>query len=249
MTLGLALSVLVGITLGLLGGGGSILTLPILLYAMHFEPHTAIAMSLFVVGTTSGIGAVQHARAGNVRWQTGLWFSAGGMAGAFSGGKIGVLIPGPILLLLFGGLMFVTAFAMLRGRRTPQPRNEGARHVGFILVEGFLVGGFTGMVGAGGGFLVVPALVLLGGIPMKEAVGTSLLVISLKSFAGLGGYLGQVDVNWQATLAVTAAAVMGSFAGTRLMRVISPDRLRTGFAWFVMAMAIYMLGRELPGLV
>ncbi len=244
IALGLALSLLVGVSLGLLGGGGSILTLPILLYVMGLEPHAAIAMSLFVVGVTSAAGAVQHARRGNMNWKTGWWFSVGGMSGAFLGGKLGAHINPTVLLSLFAGMMLVTAMLMLRGKKTENGGGERAPRLGLVLLEGFLVGGFTGMIGAGGGFLVVPALVLLGGLPMKEAIGTSLLVIALKSFAGFMGYLSQIDINWMLTVGVTLAAVCGSFLGAWAVRFTSPEKLRQAFAWFVLAMGVLVLAKE-----
>lgn len=242
----LLLSVLVGVSLGLLGGGGSILTVPILAYVAGLEAKEAIAASLFVVGVTSAVSVVAHARSGRVRWRTGLIFGAAGMAGAFVGGLLGGYIPGTVLMIAFALMMLATAAAMIRGRRG-QTAAPTIRELPVlkVIAEGLVVGLVTGIVGAGGGFLVVPALVLLGGLPMSVAVGTSLLVIAMKSFAGLAGYLTTVQLDWPLVLAVTAVAVAGSFVGARLAGVIPEHTLRKGFGVFVLAMAVFVLAQEL----
>lgn len=239
----LALSVLIGVSLGLLGGGGSILTVPILTYVGGMSAKVAIASSLFVVGVTSAAGAVGHARAGRVRWRTGLVFGAAGMVGAYAGGHLAALIPGRILMILFGLIMAATAVAMLRPR-VLEPRT-GDLPVGRLLADGLVVGIVTGIVGAGGGFLVVPALVLLGRLPMPVAVGTSLVVIAMKSFAGFAGHLDHVTIDWPITLGVTAAAVIGSLVGGKLVSRIPPAALRKGFALFIIAMSALVLFKEL----
>ena len=253
LLIALLLAALVGISLGLLGGGGSILTVPILSYVLGMQPREAIASSLFIVGTTSAIGMIAHARAGRVRWATGAVFGAAGMLGAFLGGLLGGYIPGAVLMVLFAVMMIVTATAMIRGRKKISESGHAAPEEGLplgrILLDGFLVGIATGLDGAGGGFLVVPALPLLGGLPMAVAVGTSLLVIAMKSFAGLGGYLLSVQVNWPVVLAFTAIAVAGSFAGAALAGRIPERTLRKGFGVFVLAMGGIVLAQELPPLV
>lgn len=244
--LAIGLAVFVGIALGLLGGGGSILTVPLLAYVAGMDAKQAIATSLLVVGVTSAIGAVSHARAGRVQWRTGLVFGAAGMAGAFAGGLLARFIPGTVLLTGFALMMIATAVAMLRGRKNVQQAQGSQRlPVPKILAEGLVVGLVTGLVGAGGGFLVVPALALLGGLPMPVAVGTSLIVIAMKSFAGLGGYLSSVQINWSVALAVTAAAVVGALVGARLTAMINPDALRKAFGWFVLAMSSVILAQEI----
>jgi uncharacterized membrane protein YfcA len=248
LPIAVALSVVIGISLGLLGGGGSILTLPILRYVLHMEAHDAIALSLLVVGTTSAAAVVSHARAGRVRWRTGLIFGLAGMVGAFGAGRVAHFFPATVLLGLFGVMMIITAVAMLRGRSPTVEASAPPRElpVGKVLAEGLVVGAITGLVGAGGGFLVVPALVLLGGLPMDIAVGTSLLVITMKSFAGFAGYLEHAEIDWGIAMYITAAAVVGSVIGGALASRISPDKLRKGFAWFVVAMAFFILGQEAP---
>lgn len=245
----LALSLLIGVALGLLGGGGSILTVPILVYVAGMGPKEAIAASLFVVGVTSAVAAVSHARAGRVHWRTGLIFAAAGMAGAYAGGRLAEFISGTVLLVAFGLMMLATAVAMIRGRKKSAPPEGHRLSVPKILLEGFVVGLVTGLVGAGGGFLIVPALVLLGGLPMGAAVGTSLVVISLKSFAGLAGYMSSVQVDWGLAGAVTAAAVVGSLLGGRLTDRIHPETLRKGFGWFVVVMAVFVLTQQLLGVL
>ena len=246
----LALAVLVGVSLGLLGGGGSILTVPLLVYVAGMEPKEAIATSLLVVGVTSAAGAVSHARAGRVQWRTGLLFGAAGMVGAYAGGRLGEYVPGDLLLLGFALMMVATSVAMLRGRKGGD--SETAHHqlpVARVLLDGVVVGLVTGLVGAGGGFLVVPALALLGGMPMPVAVGTSLLVIAMKSMAGLAGYLSSVHIDWALAGAVTFAAVLGSIIGGRLAGMVRPAHLRKGFGWFVLIMGGFILAQEMPASV
>ncbi|MBY5163103.1 sulfite exporter TauE/SafE family protein [Salsipaludibacter albus] len=247
LALTLALSVLIGISLGLLGGGGSILTVPILVWVAGQDPKAAIATSLLVVGVTAAAGAVSHARAGRVQWRTGLVFGGGGMVGAYAGGRLAAFVPGDWLLVAFGIMMAVTAVAMLRGPDTVPSAGDGRLATGHAILHGLAVGVVTGLVGAGGGFLVVPALVLLGGLPMATAVGTSLVVIAMKSAAGLAGYLATVQLDWGLALGVTAAAIVGTVIGNRLVSRIPQDSLRRGFGWFVVAMAVIVLGQQLAG--
>jgi uncharacterized protein len=248
LVLALLLSLLIGLSLGLLGGGGSILTVPILVYALGVEAKEAIATSLLVVGVTSVAAVIPHARAGAVRWRTGLIFGAAGMAGAYGAGRVAHFIPAAVLLLAFALMMLVTAVAMLRGRRGPEVEGGETSELPVLKVlgEGLVVGAVTGLVGAGGGFLVVPALVLLGGLPMHAAVGTSLLVIALKSAAGFVGYLGHVEIDWSLAGVVSASAVVGSLLGSRLAGRIPQDVLRRGFAWFVLVMGAVMVAGQAP---
>ena len=241
----LGLAILIGVSLGLLGGGGSILTVPILSYVAGMSTKAAIASSLFVVGVTSAAATISHARAGRVRWRTGLVFGAAGMAGAYGGGLLAGYIPARILMVLFGLMMAATAIAMLRKPRTTVAVSTRELPVMKVVLEGIVVGAVTGLVGAGGGFLVVPALVLLGRLPMATAVGTSLLVIAMKSFAGFAGHLQHVDIDWPITLGVTAAAIVGSFFGGALAGRIPPATLRRGFGVFVIVMAAFVLFKEL----
>jgi uncharacterized protein len=243
----IALAVVVGLALGLFGGGGSILMVPLLVYVAGMDAKEAIATSLVVVGVTAAASVVGHARAGRVRWRTGLLFGLAGMAGAFGGGLIGGHLPGQLLLVAFALMMVTTAVAMLRGRRAVDPATARAEPpVGRMLVDGAVVGLVTGLVGAGGGFLVVPALALLGGLPMGVAVGTSLLVLAMKSVAGLAGYLATVSPDWPLVGAVTLAAVVGSLAGARLVDRVPADALRQAFGWFVLALGAFVLVQQAP---
>ena len=244
------LSFLIGLSLGLLGGGGSILTLPILVYVLDVEPRTAIPMSLLVVGITSTSGALIHARGGRVRYRTGLVFGATAMAGAYAGGQVAHFLPASVLLTTFAAVMLVTSAAMMRGRRAPRPAGVPAEpEVAKVLAIGAVVGTVAGSIGAGGGFLIVPALALFGGLAMPEAVGTSLMVIAMQSFAGFAGHAAHVHLDARLTVVVSASAVAGSLAGTQLGRGLSPDHLRCGFAWFVLAMALFLLTKQLPAAV
>ncbi|WP_417235529.1 sulfite exporter TauE/SafE family protein [Arthrobacter sp.] len=243
----LLLSVLIGVSLGLMGGGGSILTVPILAYVAGMEPQQAISTSLFVVGVTSLFSAVNHARKGRVKWKTGLLFGAAGMAGAFAGGTVGNLIPGTVLMVAFAAMMLATSAAMIRGRRGGGAAGPvGDMPIPRTLAVGMAVGMLTGLVGAGGGFLIVPALALLGGLPMATAVATSLLVIAMNSLAGFAGHLTSVQLDWPLALGVTAAAIIGSLAGARLAGRIPETALRKGFGIFVLVMGVLVLVQELP---
>lgn len=249
LILAAALALVVGVSLGLLGGGGSILTVPILRYVLGMEAHQAIALSLLVVGTTSLAAVIPHARRGRVRFRTGIAFGLAGMVGAYLAGRVAHYVPATLLLCAFALVMFATAFAMLRRPAAAQATVavESCRDipVAKVLVEGVVVGAVTGFVGAGGGFLVVPALVLLGKLPMELAVGTSLVVIAMKSLAGFAGFLGTTTVDWTLGFTLSAAAIAGSVVGGALAGRAKPAALRTGFGWFVVAMAFFILMQEL----
>jgi len=273
MILGLALAALIGLSLGLLGGGGSILTVPIFVYVLGFGAKESIAMSLAVVGAVSLFGAVSHWRAGNVDVRVALLFGAVAMVGTYGGARLAVFFSGAAQLVLFAAVMLVAAVMMFRGRKgggevagavdgagsaervggavgmsdgvAPggQPDREPARPHGWplIVLEGLAVGVLTGLVGVGGGFMIVPALVLLGGLPMKRAVGTSLLVIAMKSAAGFVGYLGQVDPDWGFMAGFSAVAVVGILAGTWLIRWVPQRALQQAFAVFLVVMSGFIL--------
>lgn len=250
----LALALGVGVALGAFGGGGSILTVPILHYVLGLEGHVAIATSLFVVGTTSLAGLIAHARRGRVDWRTGVSFGVAGMVGAFGAGRVAHHVPAGILLVGFGVMMVGTALSMLRGRapaasRASAPARTPERAWLKGIAEGLVVGAVTGFVGAGGGFLVVPALVLLRGLPMDVAVGTSLLIIALKSFAGFAGFLGHTPIDWPLSSLVASLAVIGSLLGSALVARLDPESLRRAFGWFVVAMASFMLTQETASLL
>ena len=249
MLLIVTLSALIGVSLGLLGGGGSILTVPILVYAAGLEPKDAIATSLLVVGVTSLAAMLSHARGGRVAWRVGALFGVASMVGAYGGGRVAHFLPAAALLAGFTVMMFVTAAAMMRRRKDSgvvketELRGAALARAGAI---GIAIGALTGLVGAGGGFVIVPALVLLSGLPMRTAVGTSLLVIAMNSFAGFAGALSHATIHWSLAITVTVASVAGSIVGVALVGRVKPEALRKGFAWFVLAMALFMTVKQLP---
>lgn len=254
LVLAAAGALLVGVTLGMLGGGGTILALPLLVYGLSLSPKVAIATSLVVVATTAAASLLGHARAGHVRWRMGLLFGGAGMVGAYAGGVLGAWLPSRVLLLAFAAVMLATAIAMLHGRRgdaalasPARPRNRG-RALAAILLQGLGVGAITGLVGAGGGFLVVPALVLLGGLSMRDAVGTSLLVIALNATTGLAGYAGHVEIDWTLAATMSGFAIAGSLLGTHLGARLPQVALRRAFAIFVLVMGAAMVAVELLSL-
>jgi uncharacterized protein len=255
--LGLALAALIGLSLGLLGGGGSILTVPIFVYVLGFGAKEAIAMSLAVVGAVSLFGAAGHWRAGNVNLRVALVFGLVAMVGTYLGARLAVHFSGAAQLALFAVVMLLAAVFMMREGKPARAAGDeeamggaaappggapaGRMPLGLIVVEGLAVGALTGLVGVGGGFLIVPALVLLGGIPMKQAVGTSLLVIAMKSASGFLGYLGQVEVPWGFMTLFTAVAVVGILGGTYLVRFVSQAALKRAFALFLLVMGGFIL--------
>ena len=247
LLLGYALAALIGLSLGLMGGGGSILTVPIFVYVLAYEPKLAIAMSLPVVGVTSLVGAIGHWRAGNVDLQTAALFGVIAMSAAYVGARLASLLTGAIQLSLLAVVMLAAAISMFNSaRRTPSgktaaPSDAGAASLRLLLPVAICVGLVTGIVGIGGGFLIVPALVLLGRIEMKQAVGTSLLVIAMNCASGLVGYLGRVDIPWHFVSGFTFVAVLGILAGTYLVRFVSQRALKQAFSVFLIVMGTLIL--------
>ncbi len=244
-----------GMLLGVFGSGGSIITMPALLYLLDVEPKAAIAMSLGIVAVTATITAMQHWRHGNVNLRITAIFGLFGVVGTYFGALIGVVTPVVIQLGVFALVMYAAAWKMLKPR--PQRRSVGAAAVtdcpdgdcddlayGHIAVHGIAVGILTGVVGVGGGFLIVPALVLLSGLSMKKAVGTSLSIVALKSFAGFAGYAGAVAVDYPMMAVFTAIAVVGSVAGSQLGHRMPADLLKRGFGGFLLLVASYILFRS-----
>ena len=253
-------SLLIGLSLGLLGGGGSILTLPVLVYLFGVDTVDATAYSLFIVGATALVSIVPKARAGEVDFKTALWFGLPSIAAVyFTRAVIMPAIPDPIwtsgdfalgkgttLMLLFAVLMVWAARGMIKGRKpidpnAPKKELSPAAKVGLVLAEGAGVGILTGLVGAGGGFLIIPALVILSKIPMKEAIGTSLVIISAKSLLGFLGEGSEVALDWALLLSVTAFAIVGIFIGMALSKKIDGKKLKPAFGWFVLLMGIYII--------
>ena len=247
----LLLSGTIGVSLGLMGGGGSILALPVLVYVARIDPRQAVAMSLAIVGATSLIASLMQHRDGRVDPRVGGAFGVAGLPGAFLGARLTHFLPPRLLLLLFSVLMLVAGSVMLH--RSLHEPGEGApgerRRLGAIVSAGFGVGFLTGFLGIGGGFIIVPSLVLFAGLSMPSAVGTSLLIIALNCTAGLLGHIGEGAVPIGPTASFTAAAVAGGLMGGRIAKRVSPRALRRGFAVFVILLGLYVLVRNTRALV
>lgn len=250
LELAAVLALLIGVLLGMLGGGGSVLLVPVLLYVLKLAPKDALATSQLVMAATTLVAMLLHARAGRVVFGTGVIFGLSGMLGSYLGGRIAHHIPAKLLLAGFIVLMLASAVQMLRAKRTAEGESgsddAGAAHTAswsMGLTIGFPTGLIAGMLGAGGGFLVVPALTLFGGLPMPQAVGTSLLVIAMQSFAGSMGYLGHatVDVKLVTVLAVSMSA--SSLVGSVLSQKVPALLLRRLFALLLLSVATLMLLR------
>jgi uncharacterized membrane protein YfcA len=237
-------ALVIGVSLGLLGAGGSILTVPLLTFVAAMSPREAITSSLFAVAVTAALATVLHGVQGRVRWRIGLVFGVAGMGGAYLGARASGYLSERLLMVFFGLLMATAALAMLRGRRWIVEKGEVPLTPGgavTIAMEGAVLGSLTGLVGVGGGFIIVPVLTLLARLPLKAAVGTSVMVISMNATAGLVGHLGQATIDWPVTLAVTGAMMCGSVVGGRLCSHVEPENLRQSFGWFVIAVATFVL--------
>lgn len=259
--IGYLASVLMGLALGLVGGGGSILTVPILVYIFNVDPVLSTAYSLFVVGLTSAVGSYSHFRKGNVHWKTALIFGAPSILAVFSVRKFVIPnIPDLIfrigdfevskslaILVLFAVLMILASYSMIRKPKLAKAVDKDVSYnYPLIFIEGLLVGSITGLVGAGGGFLIVPALVLLSGLSMKKAIGTSLVIIALKSLIGFTGDLESgMDINYQFMLIFSAFAIGGIIIGSNLTKLVPNEKLKPAFGWFVLVMGILILVKEL----
>lgn len=257
--IGFIAAVVIGFTLGLIGGGGSILTVPVLVYILDIDPVLATAYSLFIVGLTSLIGSVSYMMKRQLDYKTAVVFAIPSFIAVYSTRSFIVpAIPdlmtvfgmsidkGMLLMLFFGLVMFVSAFSMIRKSKE---REEDAGEIKFnypmILAEGALVGVVTGLVGAGGGFLIIPALVLLARLPMKLAVGTSLIIIAAKSLIGFMGDLNSQNIDWPFLLFFSLFAVIGIFGGSFMSKYIDGGKLKRGFGWFVALMALFIFYQEL----
>jgi uncharacterized membrane protein YfcA len=248
-----------GAVLGLFGSGGSIIALPALMYLLNVDPKSAIAMSLGVVAVTATVSALDNWRRGLVDARVALVFGLFGVAGTFAGARLGLVTPVAIQLGLFALVMYAAAWRMLKPARQLAPVGAGIAAadggaatlggcrdffspcMGHIALHGIGVGVLTGLVGVGGGFLIVPALVLLSGIPMKTAVGTSLAIVAAKSYAGFAGYMGGVPIDWAVMGSFTVVTVIGSFVGAHFSARISQAALKKAFAWFLVVVATYIL--------
>lgn len=254
-------SLIIGVSLGLIGGGGSILTVPVLVYLFGVSPVTATAYSLFIVGSTSLVGVFPKYRNGEVNLKTALIFGIPSIAAVyatrafivpaiptevFSIGTF-VVTKSLLMMMLFAILMVFASVSMIRNKKCVDCPENGEQKFNYpmILLEGAVVGVLTGLVGAGGGFLIIPALVLLSKLPMKQAVGTSLLIIAAKSLIGFTGDLGKTQMDWTLLFSVTGLAIAGIFLGNILSKKVSADSLKKGFGWFVLVMGIYIIIKEL----
>lgn len=238
---------LIGLSLGMLGGGGSILTVPALVYILGQDAHAAVSASLVIVGLNALTGAWLHQRAGNVRLRSALFFGGTGLLAAFAGARLSTLLSGAVLLVLFALLMLVVATMMLRGAASASVAVHDAPLVWWkLLLGGTAVGFLTGFLGVGGGFLIVPALVLVLGMSMLEAGGSSLVVIAINSTAGLLGHLGETGVSWLIVGVLLAGGLPGLFMGTRLARRLPVTRLRQGFAVLVIVLSVTLLAINIP---
>jgi uncharacterized membrane protein YfcA len=251
---GYILALVIGLSLSLIGGGGSILAVPILKYVMGVPVSNAIAMSLFIVGTVSAIGAVPHWWQGNISWRTVALFTPVAMIGAYLGARLaGLPTVTPTLQLVTFALVMVAASVMMIRQSGAPPiwsQADDASQVSqsvwmskwlIILLAGLGVGVLTGFVGVGGGFLIIPALVLLAGLPMKQAVGTSLVIIFLNSVTGFWGYLSHVTLDWPLMISFSAVAAIGTLIGAYLNRLIDSQHLQKGFGYFVLVVAVFIL--------
>ena len=255
--IGYVLSICIGIILGLLGGGGSILSIPILVYFFHVDAVIASAYSLFIVGVTSFIGAVPKYKDHLVSIKAGLLFGVPSILSIFATRKwlipaipevlfqteSMVLTKRLLVLGLFAVLMIIASISMVIGPKEKAGEDREPKIV-LAIVEGILIGFLTGLVGAGGGFLIIPALVFLTGLPFKTAVGTSLFVIAINALSGFVGDVFNYKMDWAFLLLVTGLATLGIFIGNRLTHTISGNKLRKSFGWFVLVVGIWILIRE-----
>ena len=259
--LGYIASILIGVVLGLIGGGGSILTIPILVYLLAIEPVLATAYSLFIVGFTSAIGSISYFKKGLVNLKTAIIFGIPSIIAVFFTRAVIVpAIPDAVfsvgafivtksilMMLLFAILMIAASYSMIK-----KDKKFGAIalvtqkfNYPLILIEGIVVGMLTGLVGAGGGFLIIPAMVILSKLPMKEAVGTSLAIIAANSLIGFFGESPETFIDWKFLMIITSFAVVGIFIGAALSKKIDGPKLKPAFGWFVLFMGIYILTKEL----
>lgn len=269
-------AVLMGLSLGLIGGGGSILTVPILVYLFQVDAVLATAYSLFIVGLTSLVGSFSHIKLGNIHWRTAIVFGIPSIISVFltrsflvpripdpimtfgqnaSGGATFVLTKSVGLLLLFAVIMVMAAYSMIKPSKKASAdqstvvESDGQQpkfNYPLILSEGAIVGVVTGLVGAGGGFLIIPALVLLAKLPMKQAVGTSLMIIAAKSLIGfVGDMRGNEVIDWSFLAVFSSIAVVGILIGSLLSKRIPGEKLKPAFGWFVLVMGTYIIIKEL----
>ena len=255
---GFAATILAGATMGLIGGGGSILTVPILVYLLEIPPVLATGYSLFVVGLSALVGSVNYFKLGLVNLKAGTIFAVPAFVGVFLARKylvtalpveifnLGNLVVGRDLIVMgvFATVMILASVFMIRGGSESEQEGELQFNYPMIALEGLIVGAVTGFVGAGGGFLIIPALVVLAKLPMKQAVGTSLMIIAVKSLFGFLGDLGNQSIDWGFLALFCLLSIIGIYLGTYLSRFVSSTKLKPGFGWFVLIMGLFILAKE-----
>lgn len=258
--IGYIASIFIGIALGLIGGGGSILTVPVLVYLFAIDVVAATSCSLFIVGLTSAVGSVSYFKTGLVNIKTAIIFGIPSIIAVFlTRAFIVPAIPKEVfaigdfmvtksilMMLLFAVLMIAASYSMIKKDKKKTTESKGEQKINYpiIFLEGAVVGVLTGLVGAGGGFLIIPALVILSKLPMKEAVGTSLVIIAAKSLIGFFGEGAETYIDWNLLLSVSAFAIVGIFIGTMLSKKIDGAKLKPAFGWFVLVMGIYIIIKE-----
>lgn len=244
--LGAALAIIVGFVLGLLGGGGGVLTVPILVYGLHLPVKAAVPTSLCVVGLVAVIGFLSHLRHGNVALRVAAVFAPFAVVAAFAGARIAKYVPSDVQLIVFAIVGLVASFFMIRGRRVTTPTgayrfDAKPRTIALLGLQATGVGLLTGIIGIGGGFLIVPALVLVAKVPMRLAVGTSLLVITMNALGGFAGYIGHAPIDWRIIAWFTAFAVVGTVAGTFASTRVPQQRLRQVFGVLLFGVSLFVL--------
>lgn len=256
--LGYFTSILIGISLGLIGGGGSILTVPVLVYIFSMDATAATVYSLFIVGITSAVGSVNYFRKGLINIKTAMVFGIPSIVGVFITRVYLVpAMPDPVfsigtysvtkhilVMLLFAILMIAASYSMIRKATVTGNNKEDFLNYPLIIIQGFLVGIITGLVGAGGGFMIIPALIFMLKLPMKEAIGTSLLIITANSLLGFFSSSNHINIHWSFLFTISTFAIAGIFIGMRLSKNIDGAKLKPAFGWFVLGMGIYIILKE-----
>ncbi|RSK40371.1 sulfite exporter TauE/SafE family protein [Mangrovimonas spongiae] len=253
-------ALVIGLVLGLIGGGGSILTVPLLVYLLGYNPVVATAYSLFVVGSSSVVGVIQKHRKKQVDFKTGFTFVFPSFIAVYMSRRFLVpYIPDEVfslgsfvltkemaIMVFFSLVMFLASISMIRGRKNLEDENQQKSQPYYkTFIQGLFIGLVTGLIGAGGGFLYVPALVIWGGLSMKKAVGTSLIIIAFNSLIGFTGDIQTLEIDWGFLLTFSAITIIGILLGGYFSKYISNKKLKKSFGWFVMLMAIYILIREI----
>ena len=244
MVLAVLSGMLTGFALGIFGSGGGIVVVPALIYLLHLPPKEAIAMGLGIIAITAVISVVTHWRAANVDWRAAAIFGPIGMVGTYAGARVGAVVPASFQLGLFAVVMYMAAYRMLHKSAIAAEDADREIHIFLLIAAGAGVGLLAGVVGVGGGFLIVPALVLLASVPMKRAVGTSLAVVSLNSVSGFVGYMGTVPIHYALMGSFATVTVISSLTGAHFARRLHADTLRRAFAWSLVIAATYILAKS-----